>query len=1108
MKKMHQTNKSFSPREFLKERRPEKFSDSATEEVPALDRSLLEYHLDTLTSRSQETIFENFARRLAQCEVCPNLLPHTGPTGGGDSKVDSETYPVADALSLTWFAGIGREAAHERWAFAFSATKKWRPKLQSDIAKIASTGREYCKAIFISNQYIADRVRAEVEDELSKKHGFDVRVFDRTWILDKVFSGHHETIAIDELKMQTSIRVQHRKGPLDLEKESELEAVELRIKKASEQGRADGSLVADCLEAAELARGLELSRTEIEGRLLRAQRVANECGTTHQQLLSAYQWAWTAFWWFEDYKTFSKHYTEVEKSAIGSKNAYDLELLFNLWCGLRMATGTAKLTLQDVKFDDRTRVLIAELDSLKHEQERASNALHAESLHLLMELITCPPEKSDPLLKNFEDIIDRCDGLVGFPLEPLVHILTEFCTFLDKSPVYDKLHEKIVGTVSKRNGEVAAARLLLQRGARLLDSGQPYQAIQSLGKALRRLYKHESRNDLVKALYLCGNAYEQVGLKWAAHGTVLTAASIAVNDFWKYEEITPAQAACFKRLKWFELRLGRLPHSIVWHENATLAQIALHDQGYDLKSFLEDEVLFDTCLAILLLKSDLWQLKQMVKLPQALEQIGLPISAATLKFALGHDSELPNGLGVHVSERLDFFRKLRNQPAALEMPELPLLYNERKITLTSQVLGCNIFIEADNLSPCIELAESTLAAIEALLSTGMEHHLFAREPVLNIIVRKSDFVAPPFEYKVEEREGRPFLEITTAVFHAHKMSHEAQRELKDKLIKLLVHILADVFVIDVSEQSLQKLFCDELALDRSVDFTSSFVTLGNVLGYTPKTNLDSWIKADSQEFPVKRSEEWDAAERKAKTKAVPNQASKITKGTGEPPPSLWQGKSSSHTNMKTVSMIRLALWDRANWTGTLFVWPENNESPPLLALLFKNAEAGAEIFKHWQNELGKIDKQDRLRLTIIRGISKKNVHAYRMVVGSNPDASLTIDATKLFFMVNRSHTMEPTSDRNLSGFLAKYDLAKAFFLAPAFLRDDSSEPEPNFEKCILKRELNVRQAWEIGRNDIDCPGIRDDDEPIIPEGHRDAPVLSVIQWLKECNQFALRSSAG
>lgn len=184
---------NFSPREFLKARRPEKFSDSVTAEMPVLDRSLLEYHLETLTSRSEETVFENFARRLAQCEICPNLLPHTGPTGGGDSKVDSETYPVADALSLTWFTGIGREAAHERWAFAFSAMKEWRPKLQSDMAKIAATGRGYRKAFFISNQFIADRVRAEVEGELTKKHGLDVRVFDRTWICPRRGCGRGRT---------------------------------------------------------------------------------------------------------------------------------------------------------------------------------------------------------------------------------------------------------------------------------------------------------------------------------------------------------------------------------------------------------------------------------------------------------------------------------------------------------------------------------------------------------------------------------------------------------------------------------------------------------------------------------------------------------------------------------------------------------------------------------------------------------------------------------------------------------------------------------------------------------------------------------------------------
>ena len=89
-----------SPQEFLRARRPDRFSDSFLEEGFVLDRSMLEYHLHSLTSRSQEADFERFARRLVEREVCPNLLPQTGPTGGGDSKVDAETYPVADDLSL------------------------------------------------------------------------------------------------------------------------------------------------------------------------------------------------------------------------------------------------------------------------------------------------------------------------------------------------------------------------------------------------------------------------------------------------------------------------------------------------------------------------------------------------------------------------------------------------------------------------------------------------------------------------------------------------------------------------------------------------------------------------------------------------------------------------------------------------------------------------------------------------------------------------------------------------------------------------------------------------------------------------------------------------
>ena len=91
--------KKYRPSDFMRQRRPYLFSDTESSEVPLIDRNAFEYHLETLTNRKQELDFENFARKLTEKELCPNLIPQTGPTGGGDSKVDSETYPVSTDIS-------------------------------------------------------------------------------------------------------------------------------------------------------------------------------------------------------------------------------------------------------------------------------------------------------------------------------------------------------------------------------------------------------------------------------------------------------------------------------------------------------------------------------------------------------------------------------------------------------------------------------------------------------------------------------------------------------------------------------------------------------------------------------------------------------------------------------------------------------------------------------------------------------------------------------------------------------------------------------------------------------------------------------------------------
>lgn len=48
-----------------------------------------------MTSRSQEVAFATFARYLAEQEICPNLLPQTGPSGGGDRAISSDTGYVS-----------------------------------------------------------------------------------------------------------------------------------------------------------------------------------------------------------------------------------------------------------------------------------------------------------------------------------------------------------------------------------------------------------------------------------------------------------------------------------------------------------------------------------------------------------------------------------------------------------------------------------------------------------------------------------------------------------------------------------------------------------------------------------------------------------------------------------------------------------------------------------------------------------------------------------------------------------------------------------------------------------------------------------------------------
>lgn len=149
-------NKKYpTPSEFSRQRRPEYFSDSKIIAKAVLPREQLDYEISQIFVNQKHDSFETLCRKLAEKLIYPNLIPQVGPTGGGDGKTDSETYPVSNFISDRWCVNDSRW--NDNWAFTISAKTDWKPKVKSDVKKIIETNRGYTKIFFFSNQKISSK---------------------------------------------------------------------------------------------------------------------------------------------------------------------------------------------------------------------------------------------------------------------------------------------------------------------------------------------------------------------------------------------------------------------------------------------------------------------------------------------------------------------------------------------------------------------------------------------------------------------------------------------------------------------------------------------------------------------------------------------------------------------------------------------------------------------------------------------------------------------------------------------------------------------------------------------------------------------------------------
>lgn len=1091
--------KDFKPSRYMRARRPHLFSDSVTNTERTVTREAFSYHLETLTNQKSETDFEFFAQSLAEKFISPNLRPQTGPVGGGDGKTDAETYPVSEAVASRWFVP-DLAGAHERWAFAFSAKKDWRGKVRADVASIAGTGRGYPRIYFITNQFVPAKDSAAVQDALLKEHGIPVLILDRTWLIERVFDHDSLKIAIDTLGVGAGTEHEVRKqGPEDFRRTNELDALHKTIGDGTNYDGTTAALAEDCLKAAILARGIERPREEVEGLFQRAIRIARDNKLDSCLLNATYTLAWTSFFWFDDPAAVNALYDQVESLALSSDVADDLERLSNLLPLLGNAVRFEKLSDEDAKLADRSAKLLEALDRLRKDTARANNALHAHALSLLVHLnneVQPGGEGLDDLWDEFRDVIKQADGLGTFPFQTIANVLTEVGTVVVESDSFDQLYEVMTDALAARRSEGEAAKKNSERGFQKLDKGLAYDAIRWFGRAVTLLTKEEYEDELIQALIGSSIAYEEVGLLWASRNYALAAASHEFSAFKRTGSIGQVNPGVLNRQLWTEIKLGRVPNILAASELATIvgnacAKTKDQRERAEKKRHEDAEI-----IGSVLLRTDFKDLPRIVKLPDALERLGLDLCRMATLFLLGHEDTLRREGWVPPDETPEGYQQLFEHWSAIgvrsELPTPDYQFGDI-VTLRSRILGCQVEVACSNNLTSVGIGEAILGTLEALLATSMSHRMLPHLDVLRLEVKpvKGAALRPALEF--ENKNGFD----VGVVSHAPELvctTREEAATFPNWLYGAVVQIFVRFAVPADMEAWSESVLGEENGFSRALTFSHVPNMLGIIFGGKPRLSVDDWVEEQDTAFDVKRSSPWVSSLKPVEQTEDDDQP--IQFGEGEPPEEILNRERLRHTDMQVVSPIDVHKWNAASWNACLFQCvPGSPFEPPILALAFENGEAAEGIFQGFEARFGQHDANNDLRIAIIRGVHISNPHAYAVIVGPNLD---NFPKTKgsTFGFISRINIMRPTTSRNLDMFLEEFKRHGRFALASALLERRDGVPMP-LPGMLGKYHLVVRDAWQISANDPDGVVLDPEDPPFIPPDQTPAPVLKALAWMEK-----------
>lgn len=1040
------------PSELMRQLHPEYYSDTKDHVSYSLSASTLEYCLETITSRNQTYDFETFCRKLCERTICPNLRPQTGSDGGGDSKADTESYPVAKEISNLTYIGYANHG-RDRWAFAFSAQRTWSKKVRSDVKKLAETNRDYDRIFFVTSRFARAKDRARIEDELSRDYMIPVTILDRSWIVNEIVEKNRADLAFNYLDIGESTSNSSKLGPTDYSRQQHLSDAEQAIEDPEAFCGMERQRVTEALVAAKLSRNLERPRTETDGRFTRAIRLADENGSYRQKLETRYGHIWTAFWWFDDFTFLNSSYDSFENFALASSHTQDLELLLNINQLLVNSVVHGHMTREECQLDERTRKLRQALTEVATDASRPNNRLEAQAAILRIDIneitLTGNTDTLPTICESFSAILEKARDLSEFDVESLVSFIEITGLIAGDNPTYNNLVEQVADFVASRKSEGEGSLVLLNH-AQKLDFQDQINMIRWLGKASVGLAKYEYIQDLAEATQLLTLAYRSAGLLWAARASCIFAAASIARIGEQDDDIPISFIPVMSIWAWIALELCHIPDFLfsIQLMNGFISSLPLTDES---KSEIQADIQkMDAGLGCLFLNLDKSDLHRLQSAPDILDALGLFQARTSLLYALGYEDVLREDGSVpeRVTEEelKHLLSTLKSQPIAEQFRELLILNDDGNQTLSTMVFGIRVVVEIDG-NDLILVAESLLGSLEAFFATMVEHQVAPHAEFFRITIVENDKITKP-TIKTSE------LDMRSTIFWPCGLQvskYEEQINFRNFFVEVAGHVWGATCMVKDADSLLESLFADDYVQHR-VAIIMSIPNNYNRVTSRSFSCLSDWQEAVRHSYPPRNQTMLQKIETPSSTDVADKNSTDDEKAF----------MASNHRDQCVSSVINVHAWNQAGWRGCAY-YKLGLSGLPYMAFLFESADAAMKIFNDWRTRFGENDVEEDINISIIRHLPKVDPHHYCVQVSSKLLA-LGNDSTSPIYGVSRSLVMTPQNSANLETFLASYRNCGYYYLVPAV---GVTNPEFFSNLSIMKRNLTVKNAEEVCENDIE-----------------------------------------